>query len=152
MYSLVNKQKIIPIAKQKSDLLYTFKGSECELKKDILFWKGIIKPTPLSKEYEVIIQYQINNLPRIQVFVTGDNIKELDNPDFPHKYKIIKEMNTVKICLDRYQAFNKYKYISTTIIPWTMEWLYYYEIWLATGKWQGGGEHPGKGEIKKETY
>lgn len=151
MFSLVNKKKIITLPRQKSDLLYTFKGSVCEIKKNVLFWKGNIKPTPLSKEYEVVIIYQINALPRIQVFVTGENLKELDNPDFPHKYKIIKDKHTVKICLDRYQVFNKYKYISNTIIPWTIEWLYYYEIWLATGKWLGGGEHPAMGEIKEEV-
>ena len=148
----MNKKKVITLPRQQSDLLYTFKGAECVIKKDVLLWKGKIKPTPLSKEYDVFIKYQINRLPRIQVFVTSDELKELDNPDFPHKYKIIKDKNTVKICLDRYQVFNKYNYISTTIIPWTIEWLYYYEIWLATGKWLGGGEHPCKGEIKKETY
>ena len=29
--------------------------------------------------------------------------------------------------------------ISSTIIPWTSEWLYYYEIWLINGDWLGGG-------------
>ena len=29
-----------------------------------------------------------------------------------------------------------------TLIPWTAEWLWYFEDWLATGVWSGGGEHP----------
>jgi hypothetical protein len=29
--------------------------------------------------------------------------------------------------------------IATTIIPWLALWLYYYEVWLATGHWEGGG-------------
>lgn len=29
-----------------------------------------------------------------------------------------------------------------TFIPWTAEWLHYFELWLATGEWSGGGEHP----------
>jgi hypothetical protein len=29
-----------------------------------------------------------------------------------------------------------------TLIPWTAEWLYYFEIWLKTGEWAGGGVHP----------
>jgi len=34
------------------------------------------------------------------------------------------------------------KHIGLTIIPWTAEWLYHYEIWLVTGNWNGGGiEH-----------
>lgn len=29
-----------------------------------------------------------------------------------------------------------------TVLPWTLEWLFHYEIWLATGRWEGGGvEH-----------
>jgi hypothetical protein len=31
--------------------------------------------------------------------------------------------------------------LSTTIVPWTAEWLMHYELWLATGHWAGGGSH-----------
>jgi len=51
-------------------------------------------------------------------------------------------------CLDRYCIFNKSKYLSLTIIPWTIEWLYFYKIWLATGEWCGGGEHPANNKPK----
>ena len=33
------------------------------------------------------------------------------------------------------------KSIALTTIPWAAEWLFFYEIWLATGKWKGGGRH-----------
>jgi hypothetical protein len=29
--------------------------------------------------------------------------------------------------------------IAATIVPWLSLWLYYYEVWLATGAWEGGG-------------
>ena len=32
--------------------------------------------------------------------------------------------------------------IVDTTIPWTSEWLIYYEIWRATGDLYGGGEAP----------
>ena len=32
--------------------------------------------------------------------------------------------------------------ISETIVPWTIDWLACYEVWLATGDWTGGGRHP----------
>ena len=38
--------------------------------------------------------------------------------------------------------FNLSMYISDTIVPWAVEWLFYYEVWLRTGKWQGEGIHP----------
>jgi hypothetical protein len=33
--------------------------------------------------------------------------------------------------------------LDKTIVPWATKWLYYFEHWLATDDWQGGGEHPG---------
>lgn len=32
--------------------------------------------------------------------------------------------------------------LAETFIPWTAEWLWYFEDWLFTGKWEGGGAHP----------
>lgn len=32
--------------------------------------------------------------------------------------------------------------LSTTVVPWTAEWLIHYEVWLATGQWTGGGHAP----------
>lgn len=76
-------------------------------------------------------------------------MQNLDSPDFPHKYEIDADKNMVRICLYRYREFNTYKFLSKTIIPWTIEWLYFYEIWLATGEWCGGGEHPNTGDVKE---
>ena len=45
--------------------------------------------------------------------------------------------------------------VSKSIIPWAVEWLYYYEVWLATNEWCGGGEHPNSWVVKNnsmETY
>lgn len=32
--------------------------------------------------------------------------------------------------------------LTETFIPWTEEWLWYFEDWLTTRDWAGGGEHP----------
>jgi hypothetical protein len=32
--------------------------------------------------------------------------------------------------------------VADTIIPWAAKWLFFYELWLATGQWEGGGRHP----------
>lgn len=52
--------------------------------------------------------------------------------------------------VSRYSEFNVYKLLADTIIPWTVEWLYFYELWLATGEWLGGGEHPDFGKEKTD--
>lgn len=49
------------------------------------------------------------------------------------------------ILVNRYRyafEFSRYKLLANTVIPWIVEWLFYYEIRLTTGEWLGGGEHP----------
>lgn len=37
--------------------------------------------------------------------------------------------------------------VANTIVPWLAEWLEFYEGWLVTGIWYGGGEHPNVEEV-----
>ncbi len=69
-------------------------------------------------------------------------MKKLDDPNFPHNYGVDVAKKKVEICLFRYKEFTNSMLLSNTVIPWAIEWLFYYEIWLTTGEWQGGGEHP----------
>ena len=85
-----------------------------------------------------------------RVWVIGNELEKLDDLDFPHKFDVDKDKKMVRLCLYRYQEFSSSKYLSRTIIPWTVEWLYFYEIWLATGEWCGGGEHPQTGDQKDD--
>lgn len=124
-----------------------YKGCSCEIKGDILLWIGKVQPTPLSRIYTVVVKFRMWEPP--QVWVIGDELQNLDSPDFPHKYEIDVDKKMVRICLYRYREFSTYKFLSKTIIPWTIEWLYFYEIWLATNEWFGGGEHPSAGEVKE---
>jgi hypothetical protein len=41
--------------------------------------------------------------------------------------------------------------IALTIIPWLLEWLVYYEAWLVTGEWLGGGVHIRNGVLIEES-
>jgi hypothetical protein len=33
-------------------------------------------------------------------------------------------------------------FLANTILPWACLWLFYFEDWLITSQWKGGGEHP----------
>jgi hypothetical protein len=37
--------------------------------------------------------------------------------------------------------------IADTIIPWAISWLAFFECWVLTGEWKGGGRHPVPPEI-----
>lgn len=144
------KSSPISLIQQKVALCSAYKSASCHIdkKKNQLFWSGKIKPTALSKEYSSILVYHPGESPK--VWVVGDELEKLDDPNFPHKYNIDAKNKMVRICLYRHSEFNSSKLLANTIIPWTVEWLYFYELWLATGEWLGGGEHPDAGKPKKD--
>lgn len=125
----------------------TSRGRLCGKGKNLLVWENRIQPTVMSKAYDVYITYRVGRAP--QVWVWGEQIEKLEAPDFPHYYDKDSKKKKVRICLYRYQEFSSYKLLANTIVPWTAEWLYFYEIWLATGEWCGGGEHPKSGKKKE---
>lgn len=153
IHFLVNKKNYIkntpiPLVKQRVSLRSCYKNSECEIENNQLLWTGKVKPTALSKEYTLLILYTFKKSPK--VWVIGDELEKIEDKDFPHIYDKDVEKKMVQICLYMNSEFNSSKYLSSTIIPWAIEWLYYYELWLITGKWLGGGRHPEKGAKKKQ--
>ncbi len=104
-----------------------------------LIWVGQLRPTPLSKLYSIKIKLEKG---KVEVFVI-EPVKLERYPGktlLPHVYSTPKQ----KLCLyfPDGKEWNKGKLLVDTIIPWASEWLYFYEIWLITGNWFGGGtEH-----------
>lgn len=56
-----------------------------------------------------------------------------------------------KLCLwwPKQREWQPQMTLANTYIPWTSEWLWYFELWLATGVWDGGGEHP---QVRKKRW
>lgn len=136
------KSKNIPLVIQSYLISQKYPEAKCEIKKNQLIWEGKIKPTSLSREYNIRII--CNGTLRPQVILYGDKIEGIEREDFPHHFKIDKDKPEVYLCLHLPKEFNYSYSIHDTIIPWTQEWLYFYEIWLSTGKWCGGGHTPRK--------
>lgn len=103
-------------------------------------WVGDITPTASSETYRVRITYQLGMSP--QVFVISPELQNgQDGADTPHTYP------RKRLCLyfPEAEEWDSSMAIGKTIMPWTALWLYFYEVWLATGKWEGGGKHPEAG-------
>lgn len=133
-------KKKLTLAEQFFALKQAYKDSTCFIQgHHTLIWRGQVCPSPLSNTYPVEIRYSLGSRPIVTVY--GDNIKKIDDPDFPHVFHKNKKTNTVELCLS-YGDFDSSMLIADTYVPWAIEWLYYYEIWLATGEWRGGGIHP----------
>ena len=98
-------------------------------------WTGTIKPSENSPEYIVKVFYRVTDIPTVMVL--RPPIRE----DAPHRF------DNGSLCLYYFKdgSWNKQKRIAQTILPWTAEWLLFYEYWLATGEWLGNeAPHTGK--------
>jgi hypothetical protein len=38
--------------------------------------------------------------------------------------------------------------LDQTLVPWATLWLFYFEEWLVSGNWKGGGMHPDEGDSR----
>jgi hypothetical protein len=133
--------KRISLAKQALILRLKYPDAKCQIKNNKLVWNGNLRPSALSRWYQIKIIYHDYSL-RPKVILYGD-IPGITRSDFPHHFSIDREKNTVELCLHMpYEFDGREQIIADLIIPWTQEWLYFYEIWLATGKWCGGGHSP----------
>ncbi len=111
----------------------------CRLNVGGLVARGTVRPSELSQEYAVEIRYHVGNHPEVRV-VSPKLTDRGDGQPVPHLYTD----GTLCLYRPRYREWTPVDLISQTIIPWISEWLYFYELWLATGTWLGGGEHPGE--------
>lgn len=135
------KSPKVTLAIQALNLQRQFPECICKLRYDKLTWYGKIRPTPLSRIYSIkLICHNLNSRPTVILY--GDYIEGIERSDFPHHFRINKEKMEVELCLHMPYDFNYTDLISNTIIPWTQEWLFFYEIWLATSEWCGGGHNP----------
>jgi hypothetical protein len=70
----------------------------------------------------------------------------------PHIYPY--EGKGTRLCLwkPRYKEWDWSMKLSQTYIPWTVEWLWYFEEWLQSGIWAGGGDHPSPRRLSRRPY
>jgi hypothetical protein len=100
---------------------------------------GLLRPGLLFAVYRVEVQYSDHGVP--EVFVLEPGLVALHGP-IPHTYAPKPPRHPRRsLCLytGKWHPCDR---ISDTIVPWTAEWLAYYEVWLATGEWLGGGGQP----------
>jgi hypothetical protein len=130
------KRGPVSLALQQALLRTAFPRSRTQIRRSQLAWEDVLTPTSISNSYLVRIMYQIGSGPRISVL--NPKLQRRDGVKPPHLY------SGDRLCLYLPGAaeWANYMVLADTIVPWISEWLLYYEIWLATGEWCGGGVHP----------
>lgn len=97
-------------------------------------WIGYLQPTENSPKYQIKVEYG-GSAPK--VWVLSPALVE----SAPHRY------SDKSLCLyyPQDRSWTPQKYICSTVIPWTAEWLAFYEIWCVTEVWYGEeAPHSGK--------
>ncbi|MFC2087086.1 hypothetical protein ACFLSA_02855 [Bacteroidota bacterium] len=141
------KSKKLNIFVQAAKIKKCFPDSKVTTTSNKLIWKGTLKPTPLSDSYDIKLEYKIGFHPCIYVinkkleFYPGEKT-------LPHVYSTEKQW--LCIYYRKAREWTSQQLIADTIIPWTSEWLYQYEFWLATGNWFGRGIHGKQEPYKKD--
>ncbi len=116
-------------------------------------WEGMLDP--VRRHYRVRVSYEvplaienfsiINVQPRVQILSPRlESHPDYDEGPIPHVYVNRKERSLPYLCLfDPYNGeWTPSDLLAETTVPWASRYLYFYEGWLLTGKWSGGGRHP----------
>jgi len=100
----------------------------CELRPNHLICKGIITPEERCDSYHIKIKYTQHGVPR--VYITNPVIEPMSAY---HMY------GDGSLCLydHREAPWSAKMMLHETIIPWTAEWIVFYELWKLTGQWLG---------------
>jgi hypothetical protein len=102
-------------------------------------WTGNVQPSQHGDVYRLEIRYDGFNDPRVYVREPRLELAP-GKSNLPHVF-----VDSGSLCL-YYPPDGDWKpgdLLAKTIIPWAILWLYYYEIWMVTGEWRGGGvPHP----------
>ena len=116
-------------------------------------WEGTLAPD--KRAYRIRIHYRVPHLlenltahdvqPRVQVLSPVlERHPDYELGPLPHVYLNRTEPSLPYLCLfsPELREWHTGDLIAETTVFWTAEWLYFYEGWLVTKKWHGGGRHP----------
>lgn len=136
-----SKQPLSLVVQEKAIAKYFPDAKICRNKEISLSAKVKLRPSPLSPYY--IIKVKFIKGKSISTYVVEPAKLRFHKGEvkLPHVYSTPEQ----QLCLyypDK-KEWNECKLIINTIIPWASEWLFFYEVWVITGKWLGGGINHG---------
>lgn len=103
---------------------------KCDLCRSVLDCQGTITPSDGCSSYSVHISYKQNGVPDVQI----------RKPIIPQElWGKVHVYPSGKLCLydPREHPWKWTDNLHEKIIPWTAEWLVFYELFLMCGKWLG---------------
>lgn len=117
----------------------------------VTIWEGDL--TPVSQPYRVrIVDHRgmddgrlsfVSHSPSVRVLSPLSLREEEPHVSVPHLYGAHDDPRGAELCLfhPSSREWNDYMLLADSIVRWSAEWLFYYEMWHVTGSW-GGDEAP----------
>jgi hypothetical protein len=124
----------LSLAVQATHLRWRYPDGRIVLTPTRLTFVAAIRPTELSPDYEVV--FVLESFQDPIVYVVDPPLQRLPGRDLPHVF------DADTLCLFVDAEWHPVRLLGDTIVPWASDWLFHYEAWLATGRWEGGGVHP----------
>ncbi len=116
-------------------------GGKGQVRNGTLTWEFYIRPSPISRRYHIRLVYRKGDVPC--VVVLSPDIQSLaPGRRLPHVYYANSPLSLC-LYLPGSGEWSAVHSLTDTIVPWTALWLMYFEDWLLTNDWKGGGKHPG---------
>jgi hypothetical protein len=132
------RQRPLTLAQQGYLLKATFPDFRVEVGRCELRCSGELRPTWLSDSYTFELVYHIPDRPKVYVISPS-----LRLPPGQSRQKHVFKDNA--LCLYSEGDWRPDLPIASHMVGWISEWLSFYEDWLATEQWLGGGHEPGLG-------
>lgn len=144
---MIPRLRTVPLGARVQDLRrLNLVNAQINLTPGRLSFRCELKPNLYARSYKVHIQLSGHPTALPDIFVEEPDLRILANDEkIPHTYPCSPE-HGVKLCL-WHPGSNEWTQaipLSQSVIPWTVLWLTYFELWLSSGIWEGGGLHNGK--------
>lgn len=118
----------------------TFRVGKINRKNQSAVWTGDLGPQFTT--YRIRVRYEVGEFPEVRVLRPElERRPGNEEGSLPHVYGPLDDPTLCLFDPDG-DEWDSTMLLSRTIIPWTIDWLTFYEFWLMTGVWSGGGRHP----------
>lgn len=129
----------LPLAVQLASLRVQNAHGFGRVERSKLTWQFDAQPTPISRSYQLRLDYRLHEAPKI--FVLEPRLTMLsEGRRVPHLYD--QEQGRLCLYLPGTGEWHSRRLLADTMVPWAALWLLYFEEWLVTNEWKGGGVHP----------
>jgi hypothetical protein len=110
-----------------------------------LIYRLEIAASPASRLYQCELHVHPGTAYPEMIVISPDIQELVGKRKLPHIYPYKKRGTKLCLWTPMYGEWDYSMKLIETYVPWTVEWLWYFEHWLITDEWLGGGEQPTSG-------